>query len=255
MKQKAAWLSLAVCVTCMMGCVERRFVITTTPPGAIVYDERHLPTGAAPTDREFTYYGKYRFTLVHDGYQTKIVEENVKAPWYEWIGLDFISENIIPWTIRDVRRFHYVLQPAVIVPDEAILEKAGLLRQKGREVGEPLPVPFPEVAPVPGTLPQQGSAPQPGSGPTTPPRGIPIPGAGPRPTAPPPPAPVPQPGTGPAVPPLPIPNPQTGPGPSPAPIPQPGTGPGAPPSPSVPPQTGPAPATPPLPPNTGGPQR
>ena len=116
MRRNAAWLGLAVCVTCMTGCVERRFVITTSPPGAIVLDERHLPTGAAPTDREFTYYGTYAFTLVKDGFQTMTVQEKVKAPWYEFIGLDFISENVIPWTIRDVRRFHYVLQPLQLVP-------------------------------------------------------------------------------------------------------------------------------------------
>ncbi|HMF15619.1 MAG TPA: hypothetical protein VKE98_00360 [Gemmataceae bacterium] len=225
MKQRAVWLCLAVCVSCMSGCVERRFVITTSPPGAIVYDERHLPTGAAPTDREFTYYGKYRFTLVHDGFQTKVVEENVKPPWYEWIGLDFISENLIPWTIKDVRRFHYVLEPAQIVPEQAILEKAGLLRQKGQEIGEPLPVPFPEPGPPPGTLPQPVPIPQPGSGPTTPPRAMPGPPPGSGPTPPPPPVPVPQVGTGPAAPLPPIPVPQTGTAPmAPIPAPQPGTG-------------------------------
>jgi hypothetical protein len=206
MKQRAAWLSLAVCLTCMTGCVERRFVITTSPPGAVVYDERHLPTGAAPTDREFTYYGKYRFTLVHDGFQTKMVEENVKPPWYEWIGLDFISENLIPWTIRDVRRFHYVLQPAVMVPEEAILEKAGILRQKGKEIGEPLPAPFPEVAPPPKTLPQPAPFPQPG--PAAPPQPMP----GPGPANPPQPAPFPQPGPGGPTG-IPLSNPQPGSGP------------------------------------------
>ena len=73
------------------------------------------------TDREFTYYGTYRFTLVRDGFQTMTVEEHVKAPWYEIIGLDFISENLIPWTIPDVRRFHYDLLPMKMMPEETIL--------------------------------------------------------------------------------------------------------------------------------------
>jgi len=182
--RSAAWLGLAIGLACMTGCVERRFVITTTPPGAIVYDEKHLPTGAAPTDREFTYYGKYRFTLVKDGFQTMVVEENVKSPWYEFIGLDFISENLIPWTIRDVRRFHYTLMPAQMIPEDEILQKAGLVRQKGKEVGEPLPVAFPEAAPAPGTLPRTSPvppAPVPGTQPQTPPISpAPAPGAQPK---------------------------------------------------------------------------
>ncbi len=153
-KRSTGWLGLAVCLTCMTGCVEHRMIITTTPPGAIVYDEKHLPTGAAPTDRQFIFYGKYRFTLVRDGFQTMTVEENVKAPWYEFIGLDFISENLIPWNIRDVRRFHYMMEPIKIVPEEAILQQGELLRQKGKEIGEPLPVVFPEVGPRPGVLPK-----------------------------------------------------------------------------------------------------
>jgi hypothetical protein len=146
-KRPAAWLGLAICLIGLAGCVEHRMVITTSPPGAIVYDEKHMPTGASPADRQFTYYGKYRFTLVRDGYQTMTVDENVKAPWYEIIGLDFISENVIPWTIPDVRRFHYILKPIEIVPDETILQKGDVLRQKGREVGQPLSPTFPEAQP------------------------------------------------------------------------------------------------------------
>ena len=62
-----AWLAM-LCL--LAGCVERRFIITPEPFGAIVYDEKGLPTGASPADRQFTYYGKYRFTLVRDAVVT-----------------------------------------------------------------------------------------------------------------------------------------------------------------------------------------
>lgn len=130
------------------GCVERRFVITTDPPGAVIQDEKGMPMGAAPADRQFVYYGKYRFTLVRDGFQTQIVEEDVKAPWYEWFLLDFVSENLIPWTIRDVRRFHYTMQPALIVPPEAVLKSAAELRERGLVTGTQLPSMSPEPVPV-----------------------------------------------------------------------------------------------------------
>ncbi len=130
---------LALAAALLSGCVERRFVITSDPPGAMVIDERGHPIGATPVDRPFTYYGKYRFTLVKDGFQTQVVEEPISAPWYEWIGLDFISENLLPFTLRDVRRLHFSMQPAHVVPPEAVLEEAQRLRERGQAIGSPLP--------------------------------------------------------------------------------------------------------------------
>ena len=130
MRQRFAciWVVLALA----SGCVERRFVINTDVPGAVVYDEKGLPIGATPVDREFTYYGKYRFTLVKDGYQTQVVETKVRAPWFEIVPLDFISENLLPWTVRDVRRLDYVLQPAQVIPPESVLREANELRARGQ---------------------------------------------------------------------------------------------------------------------------
>lgn len=178
-----AWLTLATCLGALTGCVDRRFVITTDPPGAIVYDEKYQPMGASPADRQFTYYGKYRFTLVKDGYETMIVEENVRPPWYEWIGLDLFSEIIIPVNLRDVRRFHYVMQSAQVVPPEAVLNEANQMRIKGRAIGSPLPPKFPEAeAPPPRVLPVSppgAVAPQPGIVPTQPQSAVPLPPGGP----------------------------------------------------------------------------
>src|SRR2546421_1747574 len=109
------------------GCVERRMVILTDPyPGAtnaIVYDEKNQPIGGTPVDKPFTYYGKYRFRIVKDGFETLDTEQHVRAPWYEWPGLDFVSENLIPWTIRDVRYFRYQMQPAQVRPPENLLRE------------------------------------------------------------------------------------------------------------------------------------
>ena len=120
------------------GCVERRFVVISDPPGAIVYNEREAPIGAAPADQEFTWYGTYQFKLVKDGYQTKVVQENVKAPWYEWPILDFVSENVVPWTIRDIRRLHYKLEPLESLSPEKVRGDGEALRQRGATVGPEL---------------------------------------------------------------------------------------------------------------------
>jgi hypothetical protein len=135
----------------LLGCVERRFVITTEPTGAIVYDEKGLRMsgdGKAPVDRTFIYYGDYQFTLVADGYETQIVREKVRAPFYEWFLLDFFSENVVPWTFRDIRRFHYQLQPRQLVPPDTVLARASTLRERGLGIGIPLPTPPTGPGPV-----------------------------------------------------------------------------------------------------------
>jgi hypothetical protein len=165
-RHSGAGLALATCLGLLTGCVDRRFVITTEPAGAIVFDEKNQPISASPADRQFTYYGKYRFTLVHDGYETMIVEENVRAPWYEWIGLDFFSEIVVPIKLRDVRRFHYVMQPTQPVPYEAVLNEANQMRIKGQSVGIPLPPKFPVEGPPPRLV---VPAPPPGAPAGTPP--------------------------------------------------------------------------------------
>lgn len=135
-----AWLVIVVAAGGMSsGCVERQFVITTDPPGAIVFDEKGMPMGKAPTDRSFTYYGDYQFTLVRDGYETLVVREKVRAPFYEWFLVDFFSENLLPFTLRDIRRFNYQMQPKQAIPPENVLSSAGALRERGLAIGVPLP--------------------------------------------------------------------------------------------------------------------
>jgi hypothetical protein len=139
----------------LTGCVERRFVITTDPPGATVYNEKDMPMGGfgkSPTDQGFIYYGDYEFKLIRDGYETMVVREKVRAPFYEWFLFDFFSENVLPFTLRDVRRFHYQLQPKQMVPPDTVLQKASALRQRGMGIGVPLPEPSPGPGPVSSTL-------------------------------------------------------------------------------------------------------
>ena len=137
MVRAGSLLFFALALTAV-GCVERRFVITSDPYGAVVYNENDIPIGAAPADQQFVYYGKYRFKLIKDGYQTKIVEEPIKAPWYAWPGLDFVSENLIPFTIRDIRRLHYKLEPIESVSPEKVRADGDMLRQRGQTIGAPV---------------------------------------------------------------------------------------------------------------------
>ncbi len=136
MKQFAC-LRIALLVVLTAGCVERRVHITSDPPGALVYKNGHALGPATPCDDYFLYYGKYEYDLVLDGYQTLHVVENLQAPIYEYPGIDFLSEHVWPFHVKDDRRLHYVLQPLTKDPPDAILKKAVELQTRGLAIGQP----------------------------------------------------------------------------------------------------------------------
>jgi len=109
------------------GCVQRRMTIRTNPPGAQVYvDDQEI--GRTPVSTDFIYYGKRKIRLVKDGYETLTVTQPIHPPWYEYPVLEFISENVVPWEIRDERGFDFQMQPAMVVPSQALLARAEELR-------------------------------------------------------------------------------------------------------------------------------
>jgi hypothetical protein len=128
---------VAVLTACAVsGCVERRFVVTSDPPGAVVL-RNYQPIGSAPADDHFLYYGNYHFTLIKDGYQTLQVDQDVPAPWYQYFPLDFVAENLLPWRIEDVRRFHFKLEPLQMPNPEEVLDRGQAIRQRGKTIGAP----------------------------------------------------------------------------------------------------------------------
>jgi hypothetical protein len=152
MKRWAGWFAGLASLGLLAGCVERRYVITSDPPGAIVL-ENGRPIGATPVDGSFVYYGTYHFTLVRDGHETLQVDQPISTPWYEIAPLDFVTENLIPWRIRDVRRFHYQLPPLQTVRSDQVLDRGQQLRQRAAGIGQP-PSPPPQSQPEPPALPQ-----------------------------------------------------------------------------------------------------
>lgn len=133
-------LALALAAAGLSGCVEQRYVIESDPPGALVLVNGQ-PLGTTPVDGYFTYYGTYDFTLIKDGYQTKQVAQKISMPWYEFPGVDFLTENAYPGKIEDIRRFRYCLEPLVQVRTDELLQQAEQLRGRGRSVGAETPPP------------------------------------------------------------------------------------------------------------------
>jgi hypothetical protein len=157
----AVW-PLAALVVCALasGCVERRMLIRSNPPGAMVYVDDY-EIGTTPVSTNFTYYGTRKIRLVKDGCETLTVMQSIPPPWYEIFPLDFISENFVPGDIRDQRTFDYRLAPQLVVPPEQLLSRGEELRRgvhaaSGAAATAPPAVRLNPAAPGPGRSPAPG---------------------------------------------------------------------------------------------------
>ena len=124
------WLVAAMCLA-QTACVQRRLTIRSNPPGALVYIDNE-EIGVTPCSTDFIYYGTRQIRLVRDGYETLTVLQPIPAPAYQYPGIDFVVENLVPYEIRDERTFSFNLTPQVMVPTEDLLQRAEGLRQGSR---------------------------------------------------------------------------------------------------------------------------
>ncbi|QGJ71148.1 PEGA domain-containing protein [Planctomycetales bacterium 10988] len=139
-----------------MGCVKRRLMIRSQPPGAVVYVDK-TQVGVTPVAVNFIYYGTREVRLELDGYEPIVDQVQVSPPWYEVPPLDFFSENVVPVNLRDVRNLNYRLQPRYVLPTGQILSRGDQLRQAGRGG---TPAGFPPVV-APSSIPQTPAVPGP----------------------------------------------------------------------------------------------
>lgn len=109
------------------GCVSRRLMVYSNPPGAMVLLEGR-EIGYTPTAVDFTYYGKRELTLIKDGYETTTKLVPVRAPWYQWPGVDFFSDNLLPFRVTDRQSASFDLQPQQMVPNQELLNRGKELR-------------------------------------------------------------------------------------------------------------------------------
>ena len=158
----------AAAVLSSPGCVQRRMTIRSNPPGALVYVDDY-PLGSTPVSHDFVYYGTRKIRLVKDGYETLTVRQPFPVPWYEIFPLDFVTENIIPWEVRDERVVDLAMPPAASPPAELVVSRAEQVRLAAgslppvapQAVVTPAPVVQPVPAPPPAQSPIQPYAPQP----------------------------------------------------------------------------------------------
>jgi hypothetical protein len=140
---------LVLAVAC--GCVRRRLTVRSDPPGAMVsVDQQEI--GVTPVSVPFTYYGTRNFVVSRDRYETAAASRTFHPPWYEWPGLDFLSENLWPFEVRDERVVEFQLQPKQLVQPDKLMRRAGDLRDSARS-GVVAPVPTPSSGPPTSPLP------------------------------------------------------------------------------------------------------
>lgn len=156
MKRNACLAALLMGAVLTAGCVERRFVINSDPPGALVY-HNGIYLGATPVDGYVVYYGKHQFQLIKEGYETLDVVQPYLPPWYEYPGIDFVSENVWPFKVRDVRCFHYQMRPLQTIRADDVRQRAEELRARGENIGVPREPRSVEPPPPPPPPPPQGA--------------------------------------------------------------------------------------------------
>ncbi|HYO26403.1 MAG TPA: PEGA domain-containing protein, partial [Lacipirellulaceae bacterium] len=127
-RHRLGWLVGVLAVAmCLPGCVRRRLMVRSNPPGAMVYVDNQ-PIGTTPCATAFTYYGTREIRLVKPGYETLTVKQPIPAPWYQIPPLDFASENLTPNEIQDFRTVTYNMAPQVVPPTDQLLARAQQLR-------------------------------------------------------------------------------------------------------------------------------
>ena len=126
----------------------------SNPSGATVsLDGKEI--GRTPFSTNFNHYGKREFRIVKQGYETKTELIPVTAPWYQWVGFDFVSEVLLPGKLTDHKYYEFDLQPEKIVPGSEIVARANEFRDTAHadgvpRIGGPAVVSSPEPVPPAG---------------------------------------------------------------------------------------------------------
>lgn len=106
-------------------------MVRTNPPGATVSVDNQV-IGTTPAASSFVYYGTREIRVEKDGYRTETIRRQIKPPWYEYPGLDFLSETLWPGELRDERIIDVEMVPKSTVPTENVLQRADALRTQSQ---------------------------------------------------------------------------------------------------------------------------
>jgi hypothetical protein len=102
-------------------------IVRTDPPGArVILDGQEV--GTTPVGIPFTYYGTRQLTLIKPGYETHTELVKIPTPWYQWPGIDFFTDNLLPFQVTNRHEIVRQLSPQTVVPTEQLYDRAESLR-------------------------------------------------------------------------------------------------------------------------------
>lgn len=124
----AALTTLAVA---NLGCVHRRVTIRTDPPGAqVVVGGQEI--GYSPASFDITWYGTEEVTLLKDGYEIETQYVKIPRPWYQVPPLDFVTDNFLPFRVKDQHDFTFPLTPRTLVPRGDLVDRGNTFRSESQ---------------------------------------------------------------------------------------------------------------------------
>jgi len=126
-----ACLALGITIsTAPLGCVERTITINSEPDNALVI-LNDQEVGRTPVKVDFTWYGDYDIIIRKQGHQTLQTNRRIKAPWYQYPGIDLFTECFSPITYRDDRDFGtFQLEKFQPASKQALIQNAEALRDR-----------------------------------------------------------------------------------------------------------------------------
>jgi hypothetical protein len=123
----------------LTGCVERKIVIGSNPPGALV-TLNDVEVGRTPVKVPFTWYGDYDIRLRYEqnvGTPERPVikryylhtHKKTNTPWFDWLGVDLFTE-LAPAEFKDEQVWAFDIPEVVEPTDEELIQRARDMQQQ-----------------------------------------------------------------------------------------------------------------------------
>src|SRR5579862_2037950 len=138
MRRTALLGALLLGLLSQAGCVERLLTIHSDPPGASVYLDGEK-VGTTPCEVSYTWYGTRDLILELRGYTLIRQEVTLSPPSWQILPLDFVTDVVLPFTLRDRMAVSYPMEQAPLTREEVdtVLNRAEELRKKSQVTDSP----------------------------------------------------------------------------------------------------------------------
>lgn len=102
--------AIAAAAAALPGCVERKMLIRSDPPGALITLDGKPIEARTPAEIPFDFGGTRDVTLSAPGHKVLEGTATLEDPWFTYFPLDVFAEFLWPGTIEDVQAFDFRLE-------------------------------------------------------------------------------------------------------------------------------------------------